>query len=75
MKYFITGINGFIGFSLAKRLVDLGHEVSGIDSMNHYYDVSLKAARERILDDDYEVVVHHGSIVNNLTKMFHCKRS
>ena len=33
--------------------------------MNHYYDVSLKAARERILDDDYEVVVHHGSIVNN----------
>jgi len=65
MKYFITGINGFIGFSLAKRLVDLGHEVSGIDSMNHYYDVSLKAARERILEDDYEVIVHHGSIVNN----------
>ena len=47
MKYFITGINGFIGFSLAKRLVDLGHDVSGIDNMNHYYDVSLKAARER----------------------------
>lgn len=65
MKYFITGINGFIGFSLAKKLVDLGHTVSGIDDMNHYYDVALKTARERILDDDYEVNVHHGSIVNN----------
>ena len=50
---------------MQRNLVDLGHEVSGIDSMNHYYDVSLKAARERILDDDYKVVVHHGSIVNN----------
>jgi UDP-glucuronate 4-epimerase len=63
MKYFITGINGFIGFSLAKKLVDLGHTVSGIDDMNKYYDIALKVARQRILEDDYEVNVHHGSIV------------
>jgi len=63
MKYFITGINGFIGFSLAKKLVDLGHTVSGIDDMNKYYDVALKVARQRILEDDYEVNVHYGDIV------------
>jgi len=63
MKYFITGINGFIGFSLAKRLVDLGHDVSGIDNMNHYYDVSLKAAREHLLEEEWGVTTYHGSIV------------
>ena len=33
MKIFITGIAGFLGSHLAKRLIDLGHEVSGNDSM------------------------------------------
>ena len=33
MKIYITGIAGFLGSHLAKRLVDLGHEVSGNDSM------------------------------------------
>lgn len=44
---FITGIAGFIGSSLAKRLltdVD-GIKVVGIDNMNDYYDVDLKEAR------------------------------
>ena len=49
MKYYITGINGFIGFTLAMKLKELGHHVSGIDNMNHYYDVSLKIARNRKL--------------------------
>ena len=33
MKVYITGIAGFLGSHLAKRLIDLGHEVSGNDSM------------------------------------------
>ena len=33
MKIYITGIAGFLGSHLAKRLVELGHEVSGNDSM------------------------------------------
>ena len=33
MKIYITGIAGFLGSHLAKRLIDLGHEVSGNDSM------------------------------------------
>ena len=45
MKVLITGIAGFIGFHLARRLVDLGHRVFGIDNLNRYYDVQLKLDR------------------------------
>ena len=47
MKILVTGCAGFIGFHIAKQLVENGHEVVGIDSMNDYYDVSLKKARLR----------------------------
>ena len=45
MKVLVTGTAGFIGFHLANRLLEDGHEVVGIDSINNYYDVSLKYAR------------------------------
>lgn len=45
MNILITGAAGFIGFHLAKRLLDEGHQIIGIDSLNDYYDVSLKHAR------------------------------
>lgn len=45
MKILITGAAGFIGFHLSKKLLSEGHEVVGIDSMNHYYDINLKIAR------------------------------
>lgn len=41
----ITGAAGFIGFSLAARLLQQGEQVLGIDNLNHYYDVQLKQAR------------------------------
>ena len=65
MKYYITGINGFIGFTLAKKLAELGHEVTGIDNMNHYYDVSLKIARNRILVKEHGIRSNYGSILSN----------
>lgn len=65
MKYYITGINGFIGFTLAKKLSELGHDVTGIDNLNHYYDVSLKIARNRILQSDYKVRSYYGNILSN----------
>lgn len=45
MKIVVTGSSGFIGNVLAKRLLDRGDEVCGIDDHNDYYDVKLKEAR------------------------------
>ncbi len=45
MKILVTGTAGFIGFHLAKKLLDRGDEVVGFDSINDYYDVNLKYAR------------------------------
>ena len=47
MKILVTGTAGFIGFHLALRLIDLGNEVIGLDSINDYYDVNLKYDRLR----------------------------
>ena len=41
----ITGCAGFIGMHCAKRLLEQGVPVVGIDNLNHYYDVALKHAR------------------------------
>jgi UDP-glucuronate 4-epimerase len=49
MRILVTGAAGFIGFHIARRLLDDGHEVVGLDSVNHYYDVRIKEARLEIL--------------------------
>jgi len=45
MKILVTGVAGFIGSHLAKKLLNLGHSVVGIDNLNDYYEVSLKENR------------------------------
>ena len=45
MKALVTGIAGFIGFHVAKRLLSEGYSVVGIDNLNDYYDVQLKKDR------------------------------
>jgi len=49
MRYFITGTAGFIGFHLARRLLQDGHEVVGFDGMTHYYNIKLKHMRNAAL--------------------------
>ena len=49
MKYLITGVAGFIGFHLTKRLLSNGYHVVGVDNMNDYYDPSLKELRLGLL--------------------------
>ncbi len=41
----VTGSAGFIGFHVAKRLLERGDRVLGLDNVNDYYDVRLKEAR------------------------------
>lgn len=45
-KILITGAAGFIGYHFTKRLCEIGgYDITGIDNVNDYYDVSLKHAR------------------------------
>ena len=45
MKILLTGAAGFIGLHVARRLLERGDEVVGIDNLNDYYDPRLKLAR------------------------------
>jgi UDP-glucuronate 4-epimerase len=45
MKILVTGTAGFIGSTLATRLLERGDEIIGVDNLNDYYDVTLKQAR------------------------------
>ena len=58
MKVLVTGAAGFIGFFAAKRLLERGDTVVGLDNFNDYYDVALKEARAAILEknEDFSLV-------------------
>ena len=49
MRFFVTGTAGFIGFHVARRLIEQGHFVDGFDGMTSYYDRRLKQARRATL--------------------------
>ena len=57
--FLITGSAGFIGFHVAKRLLESGYDVHGVDSMTaSYYDPLLKDARLNVLEK-FHSYIHH----------------
>ena len=72
MKVLITGSAGFIGYHLAKLLLENGSSVVGIDAMTEYYDVNIKRARNKLLEKYDQFVFQETSIENeqDLHKIF-----
>ena len=48
-KVLLTGLAGFIGFHLCKKLIENGYEVLGIDNLSPYYEIKLKKDRLNFL--------------------------
>lgn len=66
-RVLITGVAGFIGYQLARYLLENGQDIWGIDNLNVYYDVNLKKNRLSNLGifDNFKFI--HGDISNKLT--------
>jgi UDP-glucuronate 4-epimerase len=62
MKTLVTGAAGFIGFHVARALLERGQEVIGIDNLNPYYDVSLKRGRLELITSNPLFTFYHGDI-------------
>lgn len=61
----VTGAAGFIGSYVAQKLLDAGHDVTGIDSLNDYYDPALKKARLARLENHPRFHFHHLNIADH----------
>ena len=72
MRALVTGAAGFIGFHVAKRMLERGDAVVGLDNLNAYYDVSLKEARLAKLRTVKEFEFVHADIADRaaMEKLF-----
>lgn len=64
-KILVTGAAGFIGFYTAKKLIELGYEVVGLDNINDYYDVNLKYDRLKELGINRNEAVQENHLVQS----------
>ena len=72
MHVLVTGVAGFIGFHVARRLLERGDTVVGIDNVNTYYDVRLKQARLALLNGHERFSFLHLNLANRegMTEVF-----
>ena len=73
MKILVTGVAGFIGFHLVKKLLDKKIIVYGIDNINDYYDRGIKKARLKELKKYKNFIFYFISLsnkqkINNIVK-------
>jgi UDP-glucuronate 4-epimerase len=78
MKILVTGSAGFIGFHLAKKLLELKHFVYSIDNINNYYDLKLKKSRLSILKkfdnfNFYKIDLINKNKINKIIKKYDIK--
>ncbi len=73
MKILVTGAAGFIGFHVARRLLDRGDQVAGWDNLGDYYDVSLKKARLQKLNgyDNFKFLKIELALPDQVEAAFH----
>ncbi|MDA0782550.1 MAG: NAD-dependent epimerase/dehydratase family protein [Rickettsiales bacterium] len=62
MTILITGAAGFIGYHVAKKLLERGEKIIGIDNLNDYYDVNLKKDRLELLKQSINFAFYHTDI-------------
>ena len=70
MKILVTGVAGFIGSYVCKRLLSRGDEVVGLDNINSYYDVNLKYGRLGTLGIDKNAVDWYKFVQSNTSEQF-----
>ncbi|MCY4209560.1 MAG: NAD-dependent epimerase/dehydratase family protein [Gammaproteobacteria bacterium] len=72
MNILVTGCAGFIGAALARRLLERGDEVIGVDNLNDYYDPGLKRKRLGLLQDFDNFRFHKADIADaaRMTALF-----
>jgi UDP-glucuronate 4-epimerase len=70
MKILITGGAGFIGFHVAKALLERGDEIVIVDNLNDYYDVQLKKDRLKQIKDNVKFYQIDISEYKNLKRIF-----
>ena len=64
MRILLTGAAGFIGARVARRLLDAGHAVTGLDDLNDYYSPALKRARLKTLEGDAAFRLEVGDVAD-----------
>ena len=74
MKILITGVAGFIGFHVTKRLLDGQSEIVGIDNLNDYYDEKLKLSRLSLLKKEglnfLKLDITHKDVIKKIFQSF-----
>ena len=70
MKILVTGVAGFIGYNLTKKLLSNGDKVIGIDNVNDYYEVTLKENRLKNIQNEnfifYKVDLENKEKINSI---------
>ena len=74
MIYLVTGVAGFIGANLAKRILNENNniQVIGLDNMNDYYDIKLKEYRLKELENFENFIFIKGNLADKelINKLF-----